>query len=336
MTLMFMDEPAQVARFDKPEYPWIMKLHKKQRGFFWQPEEIPLSKDSKDFRQLPPNSQHIFTANIKRQIVLDSKQGKAPLLAFGPLSSVPEMDTWLSTWTFFENIHSESYTHIIQNIYSDPSAVLDNVMDVIQIYDLHMDISEPYDRLITHPTYRNLYECLVAVNALEGIRFYVSFACSWAFAEQGLMEGNAKIIKMIARDENVHLAFTQQCIKQLTKQDSSMTEVLESYGPDIYTRVIDQEIEWARYLFKDGAMLGLNFEILEAFIYWLGYKRATAIGITLPDYIPRIKENPLPWIQKWIGGVDVQNAPQEVEETRYIIGGIKQDVSADTFKGLTL
>lgn len=336
MTMMFFDEPATIARFDKPEYPWIMKLHKKQRGFFWQPEEIPLAKDSKDFRQLQPNSQHIFTSNIKRQIVLDTEQGKSPMLAFGPISSVPEMDTWLSTWTFFENIHSESYTHIIQNIYSDPSSVLDNVMSIREIFELHESITFLYDELIADPCYVNLYKCLIDVNALEGIRFYVSFACSWAFAEQGLMEGNAKIIKMIARDENIHLAFTQQCIKQLVKQDSGMSEILKQDGPEIYMRVIRQELKWAKYLFKDGAMLGLNYEILEAFIYWLANKRATAIGIDLGDEVPKIKDNPLPWIQKWIGGVDVQNAPQEVEETRYIIGGIKQDVSADTFKGLTL
>ena len=179
--------------------------------------------------------------------------------------------------------------------------------------------------------------CMLSANALEGIRFYVSFACSWAFAELKKMEGNAKIIKFIARDENVHLAGTTTILWNLLKEDNDYVKIAkacEQEATDLFVKVIEQEKDWAKYLFRNGSMIGLNEQILCQYIEWIGSKRMRAIGLVSPYSVPKL--NPLPWTEKWIGGGNVQVAPQETEITSYVIGGTKQDVTEDTFKGLSL
>lgn len=346
----FFDDAVDVARYDKVRYPAFEKLTEKQMSFFWKPEEVELSRDSKDFKGLTEHEKHIFTSNLKRQILLDSVQGRAPSLAFLPICSLPELETWIQTWAFFETIHSRSYTHIIRNVYSDPSRVFDEMLEVPEILDCADDISKYYDELVKWNNFAydpgefyNEYEhkkalwlCLNAVNALEGVRFYVSFACSWNFAELKKMEGNAKIIKFIARDENVHLASTQQLLKILPKEDPDFAKISEETRQeciDLFQAVVEQEKAWAQYLFKDGSMIGLNEKLLCDYVEWIANKRMTAVGLPSPY---SGGSNPLPWTQKWIAGADVQVAPQETEITSYIVGGVTQDVTNDTFKGFSL
>ena len=342
---MFFDENVDIARYDQVKYPQIEKITDKQLGFFWRPEEVDVSKDKKDFHDLTPHEQHIFTSNLKRQILLDSVQGRAPNIAFLPICSLPEIENWIETWSFFETIHSRSYTHIIRNIYADPSKVFDELLDVKEILECRNDIAYYYDDLIANNNSatnkrehkRSLWMCLLSANALEGIRFYVSFACSWAFAELKKMEGNAKIIKFIARDENTHLAGTTVMIKNLLKEDPDFVKIAketEQESIDLFTKVIEQEKEWASYLFKDGSMIGLNETILKQYIEWIGCKRMRALGLPCPYSVSQM--NPLPWTEKWISGGSVQVAPQETEISSYVVGGVKQDVSEDTFKGLSL
>ena len=342
---MFLDESVDIQRFDIVKYPQIEKITEKQLGFFWRPEEVDISKDKKDFEGLTDHEKHIFTSNLKRQILLDSVQGRAPNLAFLPIASLPELENWIETWSFFETIHSRSYTHIIRNIYPDPSSVFDNMLDVKEILECGNDIAEYYDELIKDNNSttnkmdhkRSLWMCLLSANALEGIRFYVSFACSWAFAELKKMEGNAKIIKFIARDENTHLAGTTVIIKNLLKEDKDFQKIAKEMEPQaikLFTKVIEQEKEWAHYLFKDGSMIGLNDSILKEYIEWIGCKRMRAIGLPCPYTVPKI--NPLPWTEKWISGGNVQVAPQETEISSYVVGGVKQDVDDNTLKGLSL
>ncbi len=334
---MFLDEEVDIQRFDILKYPQLDKITDKQLGFFWRPEEVDISKDKKDFENLTDHEQHIFTSNLKRQILLDSVQGRAPNMAFLPIASLPEVETWIETWSFFETIHSRSYTHIIRNIYPDPSFVFDNMLDIKPIMDCGGDIAKYYDALVEKPNKKNLWMCMLSANALEGIRFYVSFACSWAFAELKKMEGNAKIIKFIARDENVHLAATTTMLKHLRKEDPEMEKIAQEMEDDavkLFTSVIEQEKEWADYLFKDGSMIGLNSNILKEYIEWVGCKRMRAIGLPCPYTVPKI--NPLPWTEKWIGGGNVQVAPQETEISSYVVGGVKQDVDEGVLKGLSL
>lgn len=342
----FFDDPPTVARYDQQKYSFLEKLTDKQLGFFWRPEEVDIFKDSKDFKELTEYEKHIFTSNLKRQILLDSVQGRAPTAAFGPIVSLPELENWIVTWAFSETIHSRSYTHIIRNIYPNPSKVFDEIMDIKEIIDCADDISEYYDKLIafnedkenfgSYEHKKALWLTLMSVNILEGVRFYVSFACSWAFAELKKMEGNAKIIKLIARDENLHLAGTQQLLKALPKDDPDYAKIAEEckqQAVDLFVSAVDQEKAWAKYLFKDGSMIGLNERLLSDYIEWIANKRMTAVGITSPY---KGGSNPLPWTQKWISGAEVQVAPQETEITSYVIGGVKKDVTTDSFKGFQL
>ena len=358
---MFFDNELGMQRFDTLKYRAFDKLTDKQLGFFWRPEEIDILRDASDFKNLTAHEQHIFTSNLKRQIVLDSVQGRAPAESFGSIVSLPELENWIITWTFSETIHSRSYTHIIRNIYANPSKVFDEMMNIQEIVDCADSISHHYDGLIemtkwytllgegTHTVNgeeivvnlydlkKKLYLCMASVNILEGVRFYVSFACSWAFAELKKMEGNAKIIKLIARDENVHLGSTQQILKLLPQDDSDYIKIAKECEEEVirmFVEAVDQEKEWAKYLFKDGSMIGLNAKLLEDYIEWIAHKRITAIGVASPYKVPR--SNPLPWTQKWISGAEVQVAPQETEISSYIIGGTKQDVEKDTFAGFSL
>jgi len=342
---MFLDESVDIQRFDVLKYPQIEKITEKQLGFFWRPEEVDISKDKKDFDALTDHEKHIFTSNLKRQILLDSVQGRAPNIAFLPIASLPEVENWIETWSFFETIHSRSYTHIIRNVYPDPSAVFDGLLDVKEILECGNDIATYYDDLIKDNNSatnkmdhkRSLWMCMMSANALEGIRFYVSFACSWAFAELKKMEGNAKIIKFIARDENTHLAATTTMIKLLLKEDKDFVKIAKEKENEVvklFTKVIEQEKEWAQYLFKNGSMIGLNETILKDYVEWIGCKRMRAIGLPCPYSVPQA--NPLPWTEKWISGGNVQVAPQETEISSYVVGGVKQDVSEDTFKGMEL
>jgi len=349
-----------IQRYDVVKYRQFEKLTDRQLGFFWRPEEVDVMRDAKDFKDLTPYEQHIFTSNLKRQIVLDSVQGRSPNLALLPLATIPEIETWIETWAFNETIHSRSYTHIIRNVYSDPTKVFDELMDIKEITDCGDDISKYYDGLIE---YQRMYEflgegehtvngkkvivdkyelkkrlwlCLNSVNVLEGIRFYVSFACSWAFAELKKMEGNAKIIKLIARDENVHLASSQHLLKMLPTDDKDYIKIkkeCESEVVQMFKTAVDQEEQWATYLFKDGSMIGLNERLLCDYIEWIANKRMSTLGLESPY---KGGSNPLPWTQKWIAGGDVQVAPQETEISSYTIGAVKQDVDENTFNGFTL
>ena len=349
-----------IQRYDTLKYKQFDQLTDKQLGFFWRPEEVDIYQDAKDFKALTAHEQHIFTSNLKRQILLDSVQGRAPAESFGSIVSLPELENWIITWTFSETIHSRSYTHIIRNIYSNPSKIFDEMLNIKEIVDCADSISGYYDRLIEMTGYYNLlgegthtvngkkvkvdmyelkkllYLTLMSVNILEGVRFYVSFACSWAFAELKKMEGNAKIIKLIARDENLHLASTQMMLKLLKKEDKDfvkISEETESECIQMFVDAVDQEKEWANYLFRDGSMIGLNAELLHQYIEFIATRRMTNVKLQSPY---SIKNNPLPWTQKWISGADVQVAPQETEITSYVQGGTKQDVDKNTFSGFSL
>lgn len=361
-SLAFLDPNGGVTiqRYDALKYRQFDKLVDKQLGFFWRPEEVDILRDAKDFKDLTEHEQHIFTSNLKRQILLDSVQGRSPNLAFLPIVSIPELETWIQTWAFNETIHSRSYTHIIRNVYSDPGIVFDGLTDVSEIVECARDISKYYDDLIETAGYYNLlgygthtvngkeikveaydlkkklWLCLNSVNALEGIRFYVSFACSWAFAELKKMEGNAKLIKLICRDENVHLGSTQTLLKLLPQDDPDFAKIKEETAADceaLFLAAAAQEKSWAKYLFKDGSMIGLNYQLLSEYVDWLTCKRMTAVGLHCGI---KTGSNPLPWTSKWIAGAEVQVAPQETEISSYVIGGTKQDVDNNTFKGFSL
>ena len=353
---MFFGQPVNVARYDQQKYIAFENLIEKQISFFWRPEEVDLSRDRIDYANLPEHEKHIFISNLKYQTLLDSIQGRSPNVGFLPLVSIPELETWIETWAFFETIHSRSYTHIIRNIVNDPSVVFDDIVQNEYILARAEDIACYYDDLIEYTQYFNLlgegthtvngktvevslhelkkklYLCLMCVNVLEAIRFYVSFACSFAFAERELMEGNAKIIKLIARDEALHLTSTQHMLN-LMRGGSEGTEWaqiaqdLQQECFDLFVKAAEQEKEWASYLFKDGSMIGLNKEILAQYVEYITNLRMQAVG--LPAGFEGATQNPIPWINAWLSSDNVQVAPQEVEISSYLIGQIDSEVSAD-------
>ncbi|MCF1427959.1 MAG: ribonucleotide-diphosphate reductase subunit beta [Shewanella sp.] len=354
---MFFGQPVNVARYDQQKYEVFEKLIEKQLSFFWRPEEVDVSRDKIDYSMLPEHEQHIFISNLKYQTLLDSIQGRSPNVAFLPLVSLPELETWIETWSFSETIHSRSYTHIIRNIVNTPGKVFDDIVVNEQILKRAGDISAYYDRLIRmtqmyelmgegvhnidgekmdvslRELKKLLYLCMMSVNALEAIRFYVSFACSFAFAERNLMEGNAKIIRLIARDEALHLNGTQHILNlmQAGKDDPEMAEIAkecqqESY--DLFLRAAEQEKEWAKYLFKDGSMIGLNEHILCQYVEYISNERMKAVNLPLP--YAEIS-NPLPWMKNWLESDSVQVAPQEVEVPSYLVGQIDSSIDENEF-----
>ena len=361
---MFFGKPLGVQRYDSYKYPIFERLTTTQLGYFWRPEEVSLQKDRSDYQMLRPEQKHIFTSNLKYQVMLDSVQGRGPGMAFSPYCSLPELEGCIGVWEFMEQIHSRSYTHIIKNVYSDPSEVFDTILkddrileraeSVTSAYNEFINSAHQYDqsnwwkgdmrghisaRMEIKDLKRKLYRAVANVNILEGIRFYVSFACSFAFGELKLMEGSAKIISLIARDENQHLAITQQILKNWRNgDDPDMVEIAKEEEPWLvktFERTVDEEKRWAEYLFKDGSMIGLNDKLLHQYVEWIANKRMKHIGIK-PIYDVPLKNNPLPWTQHWISSKGLQVAPQETEVESYIVGGIKQDVKKDTFSGFKL
>ncbi|MDV5169434.1 class Ia ribonucleoside-diphosphate reductase subunit beta [Photobacterium rosenbergii] len=353
---MFFGQPVNVARYDQQKFEIFEKLIEKQLSFFWRPEEVDVSGDRIDYSNLPDHERHIFISNLKYQTLLDSIQGRSPNVALLPIVSIPELETWIETWSFSETIHSRSYTHIIRNIVNDPAIVFDDIVGNEHIIKRAGDISKYYDDLIaatndyhrfgegTHTVNgetitvnlrnikKKLYLCMMSVNALEAIRFYVSFACSFAFAERELMEGNAKIIKLIARDEALHLTGTQHILNLLRtgQDDPEMAEIAEECKEEcfaIFRDAAEQEKEWAEYLFKDGSMIGLNKDILCQYVEYITNLRMAAVG--LEHAYPGATQNPIPWINSWLSSDNVQVAPQEAEISSYLVGQIDNDVSAD-------
>ena len=353
---MFFGQTVNVARFDQQKHEIFEKLIEKQLSFFWRPEEVDVSRDRIDYQALPEHEKHIFISNLKYQTLLDSIQGRSPNVALLPLISIPELETWVETWAFSETIHSRSYTHIIRNIVNDPAMVFDDIVTNEQIQKRAEGISHYYDTLIELTSYwhllgegthsvngktitvnlrelkKKLYLCLMSVNALEAIRFYVSFACSFAFAERKLMEGNAKIIRLIARDEALHLTGTQHMLNLMRSgvDDPEMAEIaaeLEQQCFDLFKTAALQEKEWAEYLFKDGSMIGLNKEILGQYVEYITNLRMAAVG--LQPAFESATQNPIPWINAWLSSDNVQVAPQEVEISSYLIGQIDAEVKAE-------
>ena len=350
---MFFGEEPNTQRFDQQKYPVFEKLNQQQLGFFWRPEEVSLQKDRNDYHLLSDDQKHIFTSNLKYQTLLDSVQGRGPCLAFLPFCSLPELESMLVAWDFSETIHSRSYTYIMKNVYPDPTAVLDTIVETPEIMDRAKTVTESYDKFIEYAhrfhmmgegnrkeLKRLLYLTLINVNILEGIRFYVSFACSFAFGELKLMEGSAKIISLIARDENLHLAVSQNIINNYRNKenDKEMLQIIkesEQEVYDMYDIAVQQEKQWAKYLFRDGSMIGLNDILLNQYVEYMANKRMKAIGLKVQYDQPQTN-NPLPWTQHWLNSRGLQNAPQETEIESYVVGGIKQDVETDSFKGFKL
>ena len=361
---MFFGAPLGVQRYDKSKYPVFAKLTQTQLGYFWRPEEVSLQKDRSDYQTLDEHQKHIFTSNLKYQILLDSVQGRGPGMAFMPYCSLPELESAMNVWQLMEMIHSQSYTYIIKNVFPNPSEVLDAIIDDDAILSRAASVTKAYDDFIRaahdydagnmwehalegvpagletlYDLKTKLYLAVANVNILEGIRFYVSFACSFAFGENQLMEGNAKIISLIARDESQHLVLTQNIINKWKQgDDPDMVTIAKEQEQNVismFKECVEEEKAWANYLFKDGSMIGLNDKTLYQYVEWIANRRMKSIGLK-PIFDVPANTNPLPWTEHWLNSKGMQVAPQETEVENYVVGGIKQDIKKDTFSGFKL
>ena len=361
---MFFGAPLGVQRYDQYKYPVFEKLTQQQLSYFWRPEEVSLQKDRADYQMLRPEQKHIFTSNLKYQILLDSVQGRGPGMAFAPYCSLPELEGAMNIWQTMEMIHSRSYTYIIKNVYPDPTEVLDTIIDDEKIIERAASVTRAYDDFINaaqeygtgnwwkedwkdspsaewtlRDLKRRLYRAVMNVYILEGIRFYVSFACSFAFGELKVMEGNAKIIGLIARDESQHMTITKNMITNWQKgDDPDMLKIIEEEEQNVvqmFRECVEEEKNWSDYLFKDGSMIGLNSKLLQNYVEWIANRRMKAINMK-PVFNQPISNNPLPWTEHWLNSKSMQVAPQETEVESYLIGGIKQDVSEKSFSGFKL
>ena len=361
---MFFGSGLGIARYDIQRHKVFEDLTEKQLSFFWRPEEVNLMMDAAQFNKLPQYQQDIFTNNLKYQSLLDSIQGRAPSAVLMSLISDPSLDTWVATWTFSETIHSRSYTHIMRNLYTDPSKVFDEIVldkaimkraesigryydDVLVKTREYQNAVEDYEGILSEgfrkeelgkvvectkrALMKSLYLCLHVINALEAIRFYVSFACTFNFHKNmEIMEGNAKIMKFIARDEQLHLKGTQYIIRQLqlgTDGDEwvKITQECEQEAVDIFMEVNRQEKDWAVHLFKDGDVPGLNTNSMWSFIDYLTVSRMKQCGLPCPITDAPVK-HPYPWIREYLNSDNVQSAPQEVELSSYLVAQIDNDV----------
>ena len=355
---MFLGQSVNVARYDQQKYTIFEKLIEKQLSFFWRPEEVNVLMDGIQYKQLADHEKHIFLSNLKYQTLMDSIQGRSPNILLLPIVSIPELETWIETWSFSETIHSRSYTHIIRAIESQPDIVFNDIVINPEIRERAQSISRYYDELhknniLMDASFRgfdvnynkkehmkSIYMALHAVNALESIRFYVSFACSFAFAERELMEGNAKIIKLIARDEALHMAGTQKILSFLTDGTNGdewidIAKECQKESEQLFIDAAYQEMEWAKYLFKDGSMLGLNEKILCDYVMYLTNIRMSAIKLKSP-FMNDIKSHPIPWINTWFDSDSVQVAPQEVEMSSYLINQIDANIDQEDLNNIEL
>lgn len=348
---MFFGDSTSVARYEDPNHPFIEQLTTQALSFYWRPEEVNLMTDSSQFKTLSATDQRTFTLNLLYQAIMDTVQGSAPAEILGAICSDIGIDTWIQTWTFFETIHSRSYTHIIRNIYSNPSEIFDSIVlddeimeraaSICHYYDELEKLSVLYraDKIRGKATAKQLYElkkafylCLHTINALEAIRFFVSFINTFNFFEtMKVMEGNAKIMGFIARDENLHHQSTRYIIQRLQSGSEGEEWVkIASECRDEATKIFlltnEQEKAWSKYVYRDGAPKGLNVELMCSYIDYATVPRMDELGLDHSSITPP-KRNPFPWLSHFLKASSVQAAPQEVEIKSYLISQIDNDIT---------
>lgn len=346
--MFFGDDPG-LARYETTKHEKFEDLIQKSLGFYWRPEEVGLVNDGNQFRALSQELQDVFTYNLFYQILMDSVQGRSPAITLGVIVSDVALETWIMSWTFFETIHSRSYTHIIRNLYADPSKVFDKIPENNKIIERALAICKYYDNLqdliycykadkIRDRVYpgqlrevkKALYLCLHAINALEAIRFYASFVNTFNFFENmKIMEGNTKIMQFIARDENLHHQGTRYIINQLqagvdgTDWQEIAAECKEE-AEQIFHEAIIQEKDWVSYVYDKVEPPGLSITLMHQFIDYQAVPSMRKVGLDTDIVPPR--KHPIPWVNKYFMTAATQVAKQETELTSYLISAIDNDV----------
>ncbi len=341
---MFLDPAGSVSiqRYDDFAYPKQDKFTKTQRGAIWVPDEVTLTKDKIDFTKANEETRFIFTSNLLRQTAIDSIQGRMPVQIFTPVCSIPETEAWVLWWSAFEQIHSESYSHIIRNIYNMPQDQFNSIHDTSEIVNMVSGIEKYYNDLhllnckkalglpvAEYDHIKAIYLALIASYGLEAIRFMVSFSTSLGMTENRIFIGNGNIISLILADELLHTSATAWLINTNVKDDprfQQMKEDCKKEVNDMLLAVIDEEKGWAKYQFQKGTILGLNEQIMCAHVDWTAQERLRAIGV---KYDAGIKSAPLPWFNKHLNTNKKQTALQENESVSYVVGAMTTEINYD-------
>lgn len=326
-TTMFLGESLALQRFDRFKYPVFFDLFNKQMAQFWRPEETNLSLDRVQFPTLEAYEQRIFTKNLLFQTMLDTVVARGVPI-FTKYVSLPELELCMNTWGFFENIHSYSYSYIVKNSYPNPGVILDQALEDSEILKRADSVTKAYEELDNAKLdiKEKIYLSLMSVNILEAIRFYVSFACAFCFSHNKKMEGNGSIIKLIRRDEAIHLTITQEILNILrTDESEGFVDIAKRMEPEVlcmFENAVQEEKEWSSYLFSQGSLMGLNEAIMCQYIEWLADNRLHNLGFK-KQYNSK---NPINWLEPFMNSDKVQVAPQETQIPSYRIGASKSDV----------
>jgi ribonucleotide reductase beta subunit family protein with ferritin-like domain len=342
---LFLGEALNLQRYDKFKYEIFFKLFREQLEFFWTPEEVSILKDSGDFKAMTENEQFIFLSNLRFQTLLDSMIGRGINEILKYVSN-PELEACMNIWNSFENIHSYSYTHIIKNVFADPTEVFDSILEDEEIVKRAYAVAETYDALMNidesvskDELKQKIFDAIIATNILESIRFYVSFACAFFFGTQKKMTGNASIIRLIARDENLHVAITQNIVKYFREVESEgFSEIVknsEDRVVEMFRSAAEEEKEWVDYLFSKGPIVGLTDRELKGYVEWLTNTRIRSLGYKTKIY--DVKRNPIDgWLREWYDSESVQSAPQEEEIISYRKGSATTDINPNDFEEFDL
>jgi len=354
---MFFGRGKNTQRFDVLKYKFFDERNAKMQGFDWSFDEVKLKNDYIDFNtKMKPHEKFMFTKVLQKLIFLDSLQGRGILLTLGQICTLPELENAMLTWEYFEGAkHSKTYTENLKGVYNNPSEIFDQSFEVPELMTLAKSISDPYDEayeliiemqykiIKNHPLTpefmkslkRATLKLIVVINILEGVRFYSGFATIWALNKsQGLVEGTSKNLKLICRDENIHLQMTQMILKLLKKEpEEGFVDIYEEMLPEIellFEECYKEECSWIDYKFSQGSILGLNAEISKHYIEYIINKRRKALGMKV-QFQGR-STNPIPWVESYINFSDNEILPQEAVIINYISGAVNNDEASDYSK----
>lgn len=337
---LFLGKPLALQRYDQLKYPKLYELAEQMEEYFWRAKEISLMKDRNDYLDLTESERFVFDTNLKWQTATDSMLSRS-LNTIAQYVSNPELEACIQVWSFFEsNIHSRSYSHILKNVYPDESVFWDSILSDQEVTRRAKEIKNDYDIFFENEgdIKDKIFNALLSTQITEGLSFYSSFVCSFFFAARGKMEGNGKIIKLIARDENLHVAVSNNVLHYLRdNEDEGFKETVKKNEQKVYEAyqmAVKHEKRWADYLFSKGSLLGLNADILKQYVEWLANNRLASLGY---KRIFEIKKNPLgTWYDQFMNSDKVQVAPQETEISSYKIGARNTQINHSEFSDIDL
>jgi len=344
----WMTAAPSIARNDKLGDPMFDSLYQRQESQHWGPSEQDLTGDLSSLKLASKADIHAFNSNLSYQMLLDSTNSLAPLSIFGLFTNRQDLIDWLSLWSFSETIHSATYSQFLMTAHPDPDKVFAATQTSEFIRKRGDSIGHYYNNAFFWGmqyalrgnvfTKEELFECakalrlaIFAANLLEGVRFYLSFACSFSFAARSdnpLFTNNALLLKAIAKDEALHLVGTQHMLNRMTSgKEGNLLEMVSAHTLEEEMRmtasVIQEEKEWANFLVSEGDIEGLSLKDMHQYLDFIGYNRLRSVHQVsdIPSIIVPELENPFSsFMMPFLQSDQVQTAQQETGSSGYTQG----------------